>query len=253
MPTLDRNGLPLYYETEGSGPALILAHGAGGNAGIWFNQIAHFSATHQVVSFDHRSFGRTPLPSEPISVHHFRDDVLALMDHLNIDRAHLVGQSMGGFTCLRTTLDVPERVLSLTLSATTGGMHNPEPTEAFKNLTTGGSVADTMSAATKANPQLMQLYASIGNFNVNFDWANLSTLLSREDVVMMDDIKNVATPTLIIAGGEDPLFPEALLSSYVPHFQNASIEVVANSGHSPYFEQPEVFNQILASHLAAAE
>ncbi|NKB99065.1 MAG: alpha/beta fold hydrolase [Pseudomonadales bacterium] len=254
MPIVQSGNTEIYYEAKGQGPALILAHGAGGNAAIWFNQIAYFSQTHQVITFDHRTFGRSPVPSEQISVQDFRDDLLAIMDDLSVAAAHIVGQSMGGFTVLRTALDAPDRVLSLTLSATSGGIVNPNPSPALKNLTSSGDnnaqgVQATMSAATKDKPALMQLYESINNFNVNFSWGHLAHLLGKDSTVQLEQLADLQPPALIIAGNEDPLFPADLLSSFIPHFRNGRIEVVANSGHSPYFEQPETFNTLLEAHI----
>lgn len=253
MPILDRPGAQIYYETVGTGPALIFAHGAGGNAAIWFNQIAHFAPEYQCVAFDHRYFARSP-SSTPISVHQFRDDLLAIMDVLNIDKAHLVGQSMGGFTVLRTTLDAPDRVLSLTLSCTSGGIVNPTPTPAMKALTSAsgrdtGGIQASMSEVTRGKPALMQLYESINNFNTEFSWDKLSTLLTKEDVVQLNQLKAVSCPTLLVAGAEDPLFPRALLATYLPHFPVGTLTEIQDAGHSPYFEQPEKFNQTLATHL----
>ena len=253
MPYLETRDLPIYYESHGQGPALVFAHGAGGNAAIWFNQIAHFSPNYQVIAFDHRCFGRTGVPAAPLTVHDFRDDLLALLDQLDIEQAHLVGQSMGGFTALRTTLDVPDRVASLTMSATGGGIYNPNPSEAFRKMTSSEDakgVLETMSAKSSQNPALMQLYTSINNFNVNFSWSRLATLLGPDDVIQVEELASIATSTLFIAGAEDPLFPPDLLASYAPHFQQANIEIVQDSGHSPYFEQPNEFNQLLERHIA---
>lgn len=254
MPIIQSGTSKVYYEAKGEGPALLFAHGAGGNAAIWFNQIAYFSQTHQVITFDHRTFGRSPVPAEQISVQNFRDDVLAIMDDLSVDAAHLVGQSMGGFTVLRTALDAPDRALSLTLSATSGGIVNPNPSPALKTLTSSGDnnaqgVQATMSAATKAKPALMQLYESINNFNVNFSWGHLAHLLGTDSIVQLEQLAELHPRALIIAGSEDPLFPADLLSSFIPHFRDGRIELVANSGHSPYFEQPETFNTLLAAHI----
>lgn len=254
MPLMTRDDSVIYYETKGEGPAIVFAHGAGGNAAIWFNQIAHFCPTNQVVAFDHRTFGRSSVPEGIITVQDFRDDLLALMDTLEIEAAHIVGQSMGGFTVLRTALDVPDRVLSLTLSATSGGIHNPTPSPALQTLTQSGDsnargVQATMSAATKAKPALMQLYESINNFNIHFSWGHLANLLGKDSVVTLDQLNSVQPRTLIIAGQEDPLFPPELLASYISHFRDGRIEVVANSGHSPYFEQPALFNQHLQQHI----
>ena len=257
MPVLDRGDAHIYFESYGppeTQDAIVFAHGAGGNAAIWFNQIAHFSSDYRVVVFDHRCFARSPT-SVPIRVDKFRDDLLHILDNQEIQAAHLVGQSMGGFTVLRTTLDAPDRVRTLTMSATSGGIHNPNPSPAFRNLTqSSGRATDgikaTMSAATATKPALMQLYESINNFNTEFSWEKLGTLLSAEDVVQLDQLSQVSTPTLFIAGAEDPLFPAEQLSAMVPHFASARIEVVTDAGHSPYFEQPDTFNQLLSQHIA---
>ena len=255
MPFLDRSDARIYYESKGQGDAIVFAHGAGGNAAIWFNQIAAFSGAYSTLVFDHRCFGRS-LCNVDLTVTDFRDDLLGILDALNIERAHLVGQSMGGFTCLRTALDMPARVISLTLSCTSGGIYNPEPTDALRNLTASdvratSGVLKTMSRSSSEQIHLMQLYESINNFNTEFSWGRLSTLLGPEEVVDLGQLKEVQCPTLFISGAEDPLFPPDQLSQYVPHFNNAKIEVVENAGHSPYFEQPTVFNGLLLKHIGA--
>lgn len=256
MPTLTTPGAEIYYETTGSGPALIFAHGAGGNAAIWFNQFAHFAPAYQCIAFDHRYFARSPSQGD-ITVHQFRDDLLAIMDALDVEKAHLVGQSMGGFTVLRTALDAPERVLSLTLSCTSGGIKNPNPTPAMKSLTSAsgrdtGGIQASMSKVTRGKPQLMQLYESINNFNTQFSWDKLRTLVGKEDVVQLEQLQQLTCSALIVAGAEDPLFPKTLLESYLPYMRDAKLVEIMDAGHSPYFEQPEVFNRILEEHIQQA-
>jgi 3-oxoadipate enol-lactonase len=257
MPTVNNRGADIYYETKGTGEAIVFAHGAGGNAAIWFNQIAHFAPNYQVVAFDHRCFARSPAPADSITVHQFRDDLIAIMDELKIDKAHLIGQSMGGFTVLRCALDLPDRVQSLTMSCTSGGIVNPNPTPAMRNLTSAdgndsSGIKATMSKKTFESPALIQLYESVNNFNTEFSWDKLRTLLGKDDVVQLEQLADVSCPVLFFAGAEDPLFPAALLESYIPHFNNARIEVVTDSGHSPYFEQPGIFNSVLEQHISKA-
>ncbi len=255
MPYLERADARIYFENSGAadGETIVFAHGAGGNAGIWFNQVAFFSPRFQTITFDHRCFARST-PQETVNVHEFRDDLLALLDDAQVERAHLVGQSMGGFTVLRCALDAPDRVATLTLSCTTGGIVNPNPTPAMQNLTSSSGrgqegIKASMSRVTREKPALMQLYEAINNFNTEFSWEKLRTLLGREDVVQLEQLQDVACPTLIFAGREDPLFPPELLQSFIPHFKNADIEVVEDAGHSPYFEQAEVFNRRLEQHI----
>jgi 3-oxoadipate enol-lactonase len=254
MPTVNSNGTPIYYESQGGGPAIVFAHGAGGNAAIWFNQIAHFSDRYQCISFDHRCFARSPADPDSVTIPNFRDDLLTIMDTLEVESAHLVGQSMGGFTVLRCALDSPDRVITLTMSCTPGGAVIPEPTEAVQQLGTRGAdgIKATMAKKTFENPALVQLYSAIQSFNTEFSFAKLKNLRRPEDVIEHERLAAVKCPTLFVSGREDPLFLPEQLSALVPHFPDARIEIVEDSGHSPYFERPDVFNALLESHIESA-
>ena len=147
MATVVSGGVDIYFEEHGSGEAILFAHGAGGNAAIWFEQVAALAPRFRCVTFDHRMFARSPADPASISTEQFRDDALAIIDELGIGQAHLVGQSMGGFTALRLALDHPERVSSLTLSCTSGGLPNPDPSPAMKSLTSSSGRATPWSSS----------------------------------------------------------------------------------------------------------
>ena len=251
MAYVNSTAAKIYYETHGEGPAIIFAHGAGGNAAIWFNQIASFKEHYQCASFDHRSFARAPALDANITIPDFRDDIIAIMDDLNIRSAHMVGQSMGGFSVLRCALDHPDRVETLTLSCTPAGIPVSNPTEAVQDL--GSRDADgikaTMAKKTFENSALVELYSSIQSFNTEFSFDKLANLRRKDDQVPKERLKEIAIPTLFISGKEDPLFPPNQLEQLVSLFANARIEVVEDAGHSPYFERPEVFNALLQDHL----
>lgn len=255
MPTAQSAGTAIYYETSGDGPALLFAHGAGGNAAIWFQQTAHFADRFNCIAFDHRGFARSPAPASTLTAAQFRDDALAVLDAAGADRAHVVAQSMGGYTALRLALDAPSRVASVTLSGTSGGLPNEQPSEALKALVSGhgrgntsSGIAATMARATQADKPKMALYAAVSAFNTAFSFANLADLV-RDGGPSLADAGRIACPVQFVAGREDPLFPPSLLASYVPHFPNARITVVDDAGHSPYYEQPEIFNALLDAFL----
>lgn len=255
MPYATAEGADIYYESQGSGDAILFAHGAGGNAGIWFEQVAAFSDRYQCIAFDHRTFARSPADPATITPTQFRDDALAVLDAAGVERAHLVAQSMGGWTCMRLLLDNPERVQSVTMSGTPGGLENTRPTDSVRNLTStedggGGGVMATMSAETAKDPVRMQLYQAINAFNTEFSMTSLRSITAPEFVITAEMVAGVAQPVLFIAGAEDPLFPSELLAGYVPWFPDARIEVVTDAGHSPYFEQPTVFNRLLDGFLS---
>ena len=121
MPKAQINGIELYYEVHGDGPAVVFAHGAGGNHLSWWQQVPVFARQYRCVIFDHRGFGQSPdVPNGP-GGQAFVEDLKNLLDHLKIERAALVAQSMGGRTCLGFTLAYPERVRALVMADTTGG------------------------------------------------------------------------------------------------------------------------------------
>ena len=121
MPKAQINGIELYYEMHGQGPAVVFAHGAGGNHLSWWQQVPVLARQYRCISFDHRGFGQSlDVPNGPGS-QAFVQDLKSLLDDLEIERAALVAQSMGGRTCLGFTLAYPERVSALVLADTTGG------------------------------------------------------------------------------------------------------------------------------------
>src|SRR5918999_649336 len=126
MPSLTTGGARLYYETHGSGPAIVFAHGAGGNHLSWWHQVPHFRDRYTCVIFDHRGFGQSLDDRPPEERPRFDEDLAALIDHLGLEDVRLVAQSMGGWTCLGYTVTHPERVRALVMADTAGGLTSPE-------------------------------------------------------------------------------------------------------------------------------
>jgi len=119
-------GASIYLEitgpADGGATPVVLCHGAGGNHAIWFRQVAAMAHERTVVTWDHRGFGRTHADDGIGEPAVSRDDVGAVLDAVEIERAHLVAQSMGGWTALGFTIAHPERVVSLTLADTVAGI-----------------------------------------------------------------------------------------------------------------------------------
>ena len=130
MPFVNTDNAKIYYESHGEGTPIVLAHGAGGNTLVWWQQIAHFARYHKVVAFDHRGWGRSQCEPEHKHARYFADDMRAVMDDAGVERAAIVCQSMGGWTGMQFTLAHPERVACLVLSGTPGGVQTPRVIEA---------------------------------------------------------------------------------------------------------------------------
>ncbi len=129
------NGIKMYYESHGEGDPIIFAHGAGGNHLSWFQQVPVFRDTHRCITFDHRGFGRTADVENGPGGTAYPEDLRGLMDHLGIEKATLVAQSMGGATCMGFTVAYPERVRALVMADTTGTMSDPGLVERRKAFT----------------------------------------------------------------------------------------------------------------------
>ena len=118
---VDSAGERIYYEVTGAGRPLVLCHGLGGNHAIWWRQIEAFAAEHQVITWDMRGFGNSTLHSGEVGPQAARRDLLALLDHLGLDRVTVLGQSLGGYVALGFALEHPDRIETLVLSTTLAG------------------------------------------------------------------------------------------------------------------------------------
>ncbi|MBW2292939.1 MAG: alpha/beta hydrolase, partial [Deltaproteobacteria bacterium] len=118
MPVVETTGAKIYYEVHGEGPVIVFAHGAGGNRLSWWQQVPIFQQNYRVICFDHRSFGRSSCDEGAFHPKYFADDLQAILDAEQVDRAALVCQSLGGWSGLPLALRAPERVASLVLCDT---------------------------------------------------------------------------------------------------------------------------------------
>jgi 3-oxoadipate enol-lactonase len=128
-----RDGIRLYYEEAGSGTTIRFLHEFAGDYRSWEAQLRYFSRRHRAIVYSARGYLPSEIPAAPdaYSFQHFANDAVDVLDRLGIDRAHLVGLSMGGYTALQLGLNHPERALSLMLAGTGSGSE-PERHKAFR-------------------------------------------------------------------------------------------------------------------------
>jgi 3-oxoadipate enol-lactonase len=248
MPKTRINGIELYYEVHGQGPAVVFAHGAGGNHLSWWQQVPMLARQYRCISFDHRGFGQSlDAPNGPGS-QAFVQDLKGLLDYLEIERAALVAQSMGGRTCLGFTLAYPERVPALVLADTTGGFSDAR----MAQLRTEGEAA--LAGANppprtyarhfpQEQPARAFLYEQIRALNPPRQEAAVPGPIAEQ-------VRGLQTPTLLIVGEHDVIAPPALMKmfqSYIPH---ARLAEVAGAGHSVYFEKAVEFNRLVLEFFA---
>ena len=118
MSTALINGGKIGYEVNGSGFPIVVLMGIGGNRKDWHEQVPVFAKHYRTISYDHRGTGDSDKPETGYSISQFADDCIGLLDHLNLDRAHLVGYSMGGRIAQLIASRYPNRVAALVLAAT---------------------------------------------------------------------------------------------------------------------------------------
>jgi 3-oxoadipate enol-lactonase len=257
----DREGERIYFESIGDGPPLVLTHGAGGNHAVWFEQVPHFARTRRVVLWDQRGFGRSTARGGPNTPARATADLSALLDHLGIARADLVGQSMGGWAVLGLALGQPARLRSLVLADTPGGIDTPELRASWASLARGGGFATNELGRHPAvapdffdrHPERAVLYQQLGGFGE----PRLADVLPSLAATKYDAtaLARLACPVLLIVGDADTLFAPAVIhasAKQLPPACRARVATIPRAGHSPYFEEPAEWNRVVGEFLAAA-
>ncbi|HEU4429128.1 MAG TPA: alpha/beta hydrolase [Myxococcota bacterium] len=258
---LERESERIYYEAIGDGAPLVLTHGAGGNHAVWFQQVPRFARERRVVVWDQRGFGRSSARGGPNTPARASADLSMLLSQLGIERADLVGQSMGGWAVLGLALAEPARVRSLVLADTPGGIDTPELRAAWANVGRGGGFASQELGRHPAVapdffercPERATLYQQLGGFGDPKLADVLPGLVAaRHDAAAL---AKLACPVLLVVGAVDGLFsPELIAASakQLPPACHARVVTIPRAGHSPYFEEPEAWNRAVVEFLASA-
>jgi pimeloyl-ACP methyl ester carboxylesterase len=269
-----RDGMRLYYEEAGEGTPVVFVHEYAGDWRSFEAQVRHFSRLHRCVTYSQRGYPPSDVPNDASRYGQdiARDDVLALMDALKIDKAHVVGHSMGAYTALHVGIHAPQRCLSVVAAGCGwGSTADAKQREAMKALAaeTGKMFAEEGIAAAAAKyadapmrqPQkhkdprghaefsrMLAEHSAEGHAQTMF---NLQ--LKRPTLYEMEDrLRKFAVPLLVIVGDEDEPCIEGsiFLKRIAP---TAALLVIPRSGHNIPSEEPAQFNAALAELFAAAE
>jgi pimeloyl-ACP methyl ester carboxylesterase len=248
--SLSRDGDEIYFETVGApdAPVVVLGHGAGGNHAIWYQQVPVFARDYRVVTWDQRGFGNSTNRSNLANPRTATADLLAILDHLGVERAHVVGQSLGGWAALGLALDHADRVRSLVLADTIGGIAIPDWWKAARQVQREGAFNHPALADRfcRDNLERAHLYLQIGGLKRDTNPDQLAALRGLREVTHADDeFGGYTVPTLFIVGTEDELFPPATIADAAARVPGARVEQVPDAGHSPYFERPEAWNALV--------
>lgn len=265
--TLNSNGQAIYYEIHGEGPPLVLIMGIGYDATLWaLHQIPELSKEYRVIVFDNRDSGRSSQATNSYAISDMADDVAGLLDGLQIERAHVLGISMGGMIALEFALRHPDRldklILTGTGAATSRSMFDPISVWSFvkQNDTEGMTFASQQFLWLfstdflrnhQAVEQTMAVLASNPNPVSAEAYARQASAYVLHDAI--DRIGDIQASTLVIAGERDRLTPPWIGRELADAIPGAKIHVVEGPGSSHVLplERPEDFNRIVLSFLSS--
>ena len=243
-------GAEIYWQAHGQGPAVVLAHGIGGNHAIWYAQIDALARSNRVILFDHRGFGLSR-DLDGRGRDGFVDDLVALLDHLGEAKVALVGQSMGAGTCIGFAHRAPERVAALAICDSLHGIAEADDVKAIMDdarakTAAMGQVERVLG--TTASRELAALYAQIASFNA----ADRHSLTGRFDARPAADLGGNGFPILFLCGTDDILFPVEAVRLVQAEVAGSFLVEINDAGHSAFLEQPVQFNDTILSLLQMA-
>jgi pimeloyl-ACP methyl ester carboxylesterase len=269
MPKLTTDdGVALHYEETGGGKPLVFVHEFGGDARSWEPQLRYFSRLYRCIAYNARGYPPSDVPEDwnRYSQERARDDIRAVLDALKIERAHVVGLSMGAFATLHFGLHYPSRALSITVAGGAYGSH-PAHYKQFQQDSRANAERVQRDGMEKfvstygAGPQRVQLqnkdprgFAEFqAQFNGHSALGAVNTLLGvqcrRPSVYdLVEPMKKMTVPTLIMIGDEEEPCLEAnlLMKRCIP---SSGLAVLPQSGHAINLEEPALFNQFLEDFL----
>jgi 3-oxoadipate enol-lactonase len=253
------DGSELYYEVHGDGPrTIVFAHGAGGNHLSWWQQVPRYRDEYRCITFDHRGFG-TSTDATGQFLRSYRADLEALLDDAGVREAVLVGQSMGGFTCVAFAAAYPDRVRGLVMADTFLGIDDEGLIAEWREgLAARPAPADptrqtSMVAAgyVDNHPEGVFLYQQVRALNPPRDLSGV-TFSVEDGAVPASELAKLTMPVLFLAGDEDAVIPAPLIERASALVPGARYVGVPGAGHSVYWENAAAFNELLDGLLAEA-
>ena len=266
------DGVRLFAEATGAGPPVLFIHEFAGDHRSWSRQVDALSGTFRCITYASRGYPPSEVPPEQERYNYLRQaaDAIDVLDAFGIARAHVVGLSMGGFCALQLGIRYPDRVASL-LVASAGSGASPGGRAAFLAETeqlAAAFLADGMAAVSAKQamgPNRLQLRRKkprawdefAGQLAEHSAEGMARTVIgiqrSRPSLYdITDQLARITTPVLVVNGDEDEacLDPGLLLKRTIP---TAGLAVLPNSGHALNLEEPELFNDLIAALIGAAE
>jgi 3-oxoadipate enol-lactonase len=258
MPFVECKGISLCYEVHGQGPPLLLLAGLGGGTWSWYGQVPYFEESYKTITFDNRGAGRSSIPQGPYQMRQLAEDALCLLDHIEVERAFVLGLSMGGMIAQELALMAPKRIRALFLGCThCGGSSRVPPTpESMKFLTDNDGLSQEQiieknlpiffsELCRKEKPELVAAYYTAQlSYPEQPQYAFHAQLGAIGTFDSSMRIGQINVPTMIVTGSEDILVPPEntrILATLIPH---SEMVVIPGAGHALHAECRETLNSL---------
>lgn len=255
------NGAQLYYEMAGAGETVVFIHGMALDNRLWDAQWASFSKKYKVIRYDVRGFGQSSRAHDP---HNPTEDLKALLDYLKIDKAHLVGFSMGGTIALNFAANYPERINKIvTVDADIDGFTNytPELKDTFDKIIYLASHQGWHDEEQEVwlRSRLMRLYAADNRAIINLSeitadyhgdhFINPRINPNFGSPTTLELLPNIKAPTLVIIGEKDEESIHRIGRVLTEKIPTAQKIIIKDAGHLSNMDKPKVFNKTVMQFL----
>ncbi|WP_216215967.1 3-oxoadipate enol-lactonase [Amycolatopsis aidingensis] len=252
----------VHHRAEGppQGEVVVLSGSLGSDLRMWEPQVQPLvAAGYRVVRYDHRGHGGSPVPPGPYSIADLGGDLLALLDRIGAERAHLAGISLGGMTGMWLAAHAPARVSSLVLCCTSARLGPPrmwaERAATVRERGTG-AVAEAVvarwvtEAHARAHPERMAFLREMVAATPAEGYASCCAAIERMD--LLAELPAITAPTLVLAGEQDPATPPEHAELIAREVPGARLALVPGAAHLGTLEQQERFTELIVEHLKGA-
>jgi 3-oxoadipate enol-lactonase len=248
------------YREDGpaGAPVVVLSNSLGADRAMWDPQVPALAERYRVVTYDARGHGGSPVPAGPYSMDDLVDDLLALLDRVGAERAHVVGLSLGGMTAMRLAARAPERVGRLVLLCTSAYIPGPTYAERATQARSAGTGALAPAVVSRwvtpgfaaGHPDVVaRLEAMVAN-TPDEGYAGCCEALAAMD--LRPDLARITAPTLVVSGAQDPALPAEHQQAIADGIRGAELVTFDPGAHLVNVEQPLQVTGALLGHLEPA-
>jgi len=250
-----------HHIERGGGPAVVFLHGIGGDATSWLPELEALSPRYRAIAWDMPGYGASPaLPRMTFPA--LAAALKALLDSLDIHRAHLIGHSIGGMVAQEFAAAFPDRVASLVLYATSPAFGRPDGDWQQEFLEARLAPLDAGRTMAELAPSIVAGLVGDGADAKGIAWATAAMSRVPEDAYRSamqclvafdrrDALPDLACPVLVLAGAQDDNAPARMMERMAARIPGARFEIIAGAGHLAHFERPAAFRAAVAEFLDA--